>query len=114
MPRLMNENDMVRFFSGQWRLDANVIMRNSIFVKAADWSYEKEWRIWLPGHDIEQKTAFIKFKREELVGIYFGCRMSEQDRSVLQDSAKKHFPNASIYRAQKSAREFALQFEAIR
>jgi hypothetical protein len=114
MPRLMNEEDMVRFFSGQWRMDANVIMRNGIFVKAVDWSYEKEWRVWLPGESSGQEFTHIQFKQEELVGIYFGCRMSEQDQTVLLESVKKHFPHASAYRARKSAREFALQFEAVR
>jgi hypothetical protein len=114
MPRLMNEEDMVRFFSGQWRMDANVIMRNGIFVKAVDWSYEKEWRVWLPGENSVQEFTHIQFKREELVGIYFGCRMSEQDQTILLESVKKHFPNASAYQARKSAREFALQFEAVR
>jgi hypothetical protein len=114
MPRLMNEKEMVQFLSGQWRMDANKIMHDSIFVKADDWSYEKEWRIWLPGRDPDRDFIDISFDQEELVGIYFGCRMSKQDRTVLRDALKKHFPNASASQARKSAREFSLQFNRIR
>src|SRR6266404_3353971 len=51
MPRLMNEKEMVQFLSGQWRMNPYEIVHNEIFVKADDWSYEKEWRIWLPDRD---------------------------------------------------------------
>jgi Protein of unknown function (DUF2971) len=112
MPRLMNEKQMVQFLSGQWRNDPREIMHNEIFVKADDWSYEKEWRIWLPGRDPNLDFIYIQFDREELVGIYFGCRMSEQDRTAL-DTLIKHFPNASTCQARKSAREFSLQFDGI-
>jgi Protein of unknown function (DUF2971) len=114
MPRLMNEKEMVQYLSGQRQMDANEIMHNSIFVKADDWSYEKEWRIWLPGRDADRNFTDIQFDREELVGIYFGCRMSEQDRTALLDTLIKHFPNASACQARTSAREFSLQFDRIR
>jgi hypothetical protein len=114
MPRLMNEKEMVQYLSGQWQMDANEIMHNSIFVKADDWSYEKEWRIWLPGRDTDRNFTDIQFDREELVGIYFGCRMSGQDRTALLDTLNKRFPNASAYQARKSDLEFSLQFDRIR
>jgi hypothetical protein len=114
MPRLMNEKEMVQFLSGQWRMDAKQIMHNEIFVKADGWSYEKEWRIWLPGRDPDRDFIYVSFDQEELVGIYFGCRMCKQDRTALLDALKKHFPNASAYQARKSAREFSLQFDRIR
>jgi Protein of unknown function (DUF2971) len=114
MPRLMNEKQMVQFLSGQWRMNPYEIMHNEIFVKADDWSYEKEWRIWLPDRDADRDFIYIQFDREELVGIYFGCRMSEQHRTALLDTLIKHFPNASACQARKSAREFSLQFDRIR
>jgi len=114
MPRLMNEKEMVQFLSGQWRMNPYEIVHNEIFVKADDWSYEKEWRIWLPDRDTDRDFIYIQFDREELVGIYFGCRMSEQDRTVLLDTLMMNFPNASAYQARKSAREFSLQFDRIR
>lgn len=113
MPRLMTETDMVQFFSGQWRLNADAIMHNSIFVKAADWSYEKEWRIWLPGTDRTQQFIDIEFDKTELVGIWFGCRMSEEYRELLLNILKKNFPNATAHRGDKTAREFALEFKPL-
>jgi hypothetical protein len=113
MPRLMTEANMVHFFSGQWRMDANVIMHNSIFTKAADWSYEKEWRVWLPGTDATQRFLDLAYQREELVGIYFGCRISDDNQTMLRNVVTRYFSHASVYRANKSEREFTLQFEPI-
>jgi len=111
MPRLMTQGDMVRFFSGQNRMDENVIMHDVIFTKAADWSYEKEWRVWLPGTDPNKQTLDIDFKREELTAIYFGCRISGDDQIVLLDLATELFPHAAIHCAKKSELQFALEFE---
>ena len=113
MPRLMTQDDMVRFFSGQKRLDENTIMHNSIFTKAEDWSYEREWRVWLPGTNAAQLTLDISYKREELVAVCLGCRMSDENRSVLRQLVARLFPPASVYQARKSEREFILEFEQI-
>src|SRR5262249_9539043 len=113
MPRLMNEKQMVQFLSDQWRMNPYEIMHNEIFVKADDWSYEKEWRIWLPDRDADRDFIYIQFDREELVGIYFVLRISEQDLTELLDTLSKHFSNASAYQARKSAREFSLQFDRL-
>ena len=126
MPRFMTEQDVIRFFSFQWQLNAKEHFHRSVFTKAADWSYEKEWRVWLPVGDplgwsdpnyvlpLEQ-FGFIdqEYKREELVGIYLGCRMSQDNVGTLRDLVLKLFPHASLHRATKSAREFALQFEPL-
>lgn len=113
MPRLRTQADMVRFFSGQSRMDQNVIMHNSIYTKASDWSYEREWRVWLPGTEPTKQTLDIEYTREELVAIYFGCRMSEDNQIGLRELAARLFPHASIHRARKSEREFILEFEQI-
>jgi len=111
MPRLMTETDMVQFFSGQWRLNSAGIMHDSIFVKAADWSYEEEWRIWLPGTDPTERFIDIEFRKNELVGVWFGCRMPEEHRALLLSLLKDAYPNAIAYQGEKSARQFALEFK---
>jgi hypothetical protein len=114
MPRLMTEFDMIQFFSGQWRINGDAVMRNSIFVKAADWSYEKELRIWLPGTDPTQQFIDLEFSKSELVGMWFGCRTSEEYKTLFVSLLKQKYPNAIAYQGEKSAREFALQFKPLR
>jgi hypothetical protein len=109
----MTQADMIRFFSGQSRMDGNVILRDSIFTKAADWAYEKEWRVWLPGIAPTKQILDINYKREELVAVYLGCRMSDDNRTVLRGLVKKFCSHASVHRARKSEREFVLGFEQI-
>jgi Protein of unknown function (DUF2971) len=113
MPRLMTEADAVRFFSGQTRLDSGTMLHDSIFVKAIEWHYEKEWRIWLAGTDAAQRFMDLKFDADDLRAITFGCRMSDEYKGVLLDTVKSNFSKAKIEQAQKSAREFALTFEPI-
>lgn len=110
MPRLMTTETAVAFFSGQAKLDANEVFHNSIFVKAQDWAYEKEWRIWLPGAKASDDFQEVNFDASELVAIYMGCRMPEKDRKIITALAEKTFAGIEIYHATKSEREFALTF----
>ncbi len=110
MPRLMTAEQVVAFFSGQAALDANEIMHSSIFTKAEDWSYEKEWRIWLPGTKASEDFMDIKFNSTELVAVYLGCRIADEMRKSLTALAEKNFAGIEIFQAFKSEREFALSF----
>jgi hypothetical protein len=113
MPRLMTQADMVRFFSGQARMDESVIMHDSIFTKAEDWSYEREWRVWLPGTDAAKPFLDLGYEIAELVGIYFGCRISDENQQTLVNLTARSAPHLAKYRAKKSAREFLLEFERL-
>lgn len=113
MPRLMTQDDMVRFFSGQWRMDADAIMHRSIFVKAADWSYERESRIWLPGTNPAAPFIDIRFDPALLTAIYFGCRCTVADRNSLLNSLRRSFPTAAAHRGVRSTHEFALRFDPV-
>jgi hypothetical protein len=113
MPRLMTEQGLVQFFSGQARLNPNAVMHDSIYVKASDWSYEKEWRIWLANTDVNQQFIDLEFDATDFLGIKFGCRMSDEYRKVLLKIIGEKYPNATTERASKSAREFSLEFEPV-
>jgi len=114
MPRLMETDDVIRFFCGQWKMDGEAIMRSSIFVKAIDWSYEKEWRIWLPNTDAAVQFVDMPFDSVELESIYLGCRTSQADQDALTKILEEHFSHCSIYAGHKSDRVFALRFERVK
>jgi hypothetical protein len=94
-------------------MEENVIMTTQYSQRLRIGSYKRQWSVWLPGTAVTKHTSDINYKREELTAVYLGCRMSEDNRMVLLESAAKLSPKASVYHAKKSEREFILEFEQI-
>jgi hypothetical protein len=94
-------------------MDPESIMHRSIFVKAADWTYERESRIWLPGTDPTARFIDIPFDPVLLTAVYFGCRITEADRNSLLDSLKRTFPKAVAHRGVRSTHKFAPHFDPV-
>jgi hypothetical protein len=113
MPRLMDEDAMVQFFSGQLELSEDLILDEAVFVKANDWSYEKEWRLAWPGDDGARDFVDVPFEGQDIVGVYFGCRIQETDLKGLRDIILDRCPHAAMYLGKKSSREFALEFDRV-
>lgn len=109
MPLLVDEERLVRLMSGEGEIGEAEILENSIFVKAADWAYEKEWRI-AGGTDQTKKTEDLPLYPEEITGIYLGCRISDVNAAEIRDIVEKKYPHASLHAGRKSARRFALEF----
>jgi hypothetical protein len=107
MPLLVDEERLVRLMSGEGEIGEAEILENSIFVKAADWAYEREWRI-AGGRDQTTKTEDLPFYAEEITGLYLGCRISDVNAAEIRDIVGKKYPHASLHAGRKSARRFAL------
>src|SRR5436190_1212195 len=82
--KFMNENDLINMMAGRSPIPHVKIMENTIFTKAIDWSYEREWRV-SAGRGRNDAVLFedIPFNPQELEAVYFGCRMGYADRKVL-------------------------------
>jgi hypothetical protein len=113
MPRLMDEDAMVQFFSGQLELSEDVILDETVYVKAIDWAYEKEWRLVWPSDDSSRNFVDVPFEGRDLAGVYFGCRISQADFQGLRDIICGQYPRATTYLAKKSQREFAVVFDRV-
>jgi hypothetical protein len=109
MPLLYDEERMVRLMSGEGKIGEDEILENSVFVKAADWAYEREWRI-AGGRDKTKNTEDIPFYAEEITAIFFGCRSSEANAAEIREIVDKKYPHASVHAGKKSERRFALEF----
>ena len=86
-----------------------MLFRSSLLVKAADWAYEREWRI-PGGKDKTNKTEDVPFYVEEITAIYLGCRISEENAVEIREIVDKKYAHASVYVGKKSERRFALEF----
>jgi hypothetical protein len=109
MPRLANEEALVRSLIGRGRMATPEQFQDSVYVKADAWAYEKEWRVF-GGWEDEHEKEYIPFRPKELTAIYLGCRMSEANRVDIKKTMAKKYPHAAIYNSNKSARRFAVEF----
>jgi Protein of unknown function (DUF2971) len=109
MPFLVDEEKLVRLLSGEGTIATPDLFDQAVFVKAADWSYEKEWRI-AGGWEKDKDAEFIPFKPEEITAIYLGCRISEADAKGMKDLAAKKYAHAALYIGSKSKTRFAVEF----
>ena len=81
-----------------------------VTAKAADWSYEDEWRVVLHRTDISRPTEFFSFSPEELAAVYMGCRMPQNCRDEIAMKIRRDYPRTRILVAEKMKRKFALDF----
>ena len=70
---LFDESDVPSF---------GVALMNSILVKSAEWSYEREWRVvYGPGNCLKEYPGKLK-------SIIWGLRTSDEDKISVKDSLK--------------------------
>lgn len=73
-----------------------------LLVKAKEWKYEKEWRLLR-----ERSNELVAYPREALTAIYFGTKISPDDRRRIT-SAVKH-SNTKLFQFQMSNNSFKLE-----
>jgi Protein of unknown function (DUF2971) len=113
MPLLIDEDKLVALLSGVGNLAEDQIFENSVFVKATDWAYEREWRL-VGGRDKTRTTEDFGFHPDEVSGIYLGCRINPVDGERIIRIAGEKYPHATIYIGRKSERRFAVEFAPLR
>lgn len=111
MPRFVNQQELRDLITGKADLRRESIVERTIFSKAMDWQYEKEWRVYIPSKTVGDE--FLNFHAEELAAIYFGCRITDTDRGIIVELARSINPTVHFFSAKKAEREFAVEFEPI-
>jgi hypothetical protein len=114
MPRLMNQGQFIDLLSGDFSLETHLTLDSIVFTKADEWSYEKEWRVAMPGTNSKEQWQCFRFDASELSAVYFGCNMHHDAKETIKALINRHYPETEIWAAQKSTTEFALEFEQIR
>lgn len=80
-------------------------MEKTLLRKAKHWEYEKEWRII----DHEKGPGIRKFPPHLLVGVIFGCRMSDAHKALLRGWYSNRQTDVSFYQAQEASRTYSLE-----
>jgi hypothetical protein len=68
----------------------NRILDDLVYTKSPEWQYEEEYRLAIPFFLPKGATdGLFRFYSEELVAIYFGCRMPIQQQAELAKLGKE-------------------------
>lgn len=68
--------------------------------KSKEWSYEKEVRV------IKEGAGLKAYRRESLIGVYFGCRTSTEDKETIRELLKT---DVKYYQIGLSESEYRLE-----
>jgi len=91
------------------------LVRKLFYVKSNDWSYEKEWRVvWKKTVDNVQNYDMYNILKEEIEGIYLGCKMSDYDKNEILKIVNAKMQHITVFQACKNQKYFKLDFIQIK
>ncbi|WP_226488941.1 DUF2971 domain-containing protein [Pseudomonas sp. B20] len=110
IPNLYDDEDLAGFISGVSSISDKYILEKLIYTKSDAWAHEKEWRLQ-SGDGRNKYDAFedIKFAKSELTGVIFGCRMPEEERTLLANMVRLHYPHAEVLQAEIRSDEYQIE-----
>jgi hypothetical protein len=93
------------------------LIAEAFLTKSTDWSYEREWRMFLPladselAHDVLGRVHLFEFPTEALVAVIFGARCLERTRRAINRSLARTPELSHVER--KDARISTTRFEVL-
>jgi hypothetical protein len=96
-------------------LDAGKQLNDRVLhTKSLEWAYEQELRLTFPEEIKDDKAAtFNTFYANELIEVYLGFRMSDDNKTEIVRLAKALNPDVRIFAARLAKRKYALGFEQL-
>lgn len=87
-----------------------------LYVKSTAWAYQKEWRVAAPSNRPGETGLFSDygFDARELVGIYFGPRVTEAKRDELLGLLVGQFDHVQAYTSRPHGRLNTFDFTRIK
>jgi len=68
---------------------ANALLRSLIYTKSLEWEYEGEFRLAIPRFVPQgASAAYLDLYPDELSRVYFGCRVTDEQRRELEGLAR--------------------------
>jgi len=97
-------------FSGK-RLNPNDAWDKVFYSKQADWAYEREWRVVVPGEAPKQDYAYFKLIPQEIGAVIFGSKITGEDRKKLTEIVKAKYPHAELLHASLDMKSYGITIE---
>ena len=120
-----NVEEYVRYITGQGVLNHELSIYDLCLSKSDHWKYEQEWRVFIPPADMNNPIIPIDANGKEILfellqvlpqeihTIYFGCRISDDNRQKILSCLGGDFKHVKKYNSFKSDKEYKLNFEKI-
>ncbi len=91
------------------------LVQKLFYIKSADWSYEKEWRVVLgttgnSGENYDMNSIH----KEEIEAIYLGCKMTDLYRNKILEIVNTAMQHVTVFQARKNQKYFKLDFSQIK
>ena len=118
-------DDYIRYLTGQPHTVNHKSLFYDLYLSKSDhWKYEMEWRVFIPPNllnPIIPKDAygneilfdFISFNPQEIHSIYFGCKMSEDNRQKIETCLCGDFKHVKKYNCIRNEKKYKLDFAEI-
>lgn len=99
-PSLPSADQWVRGFLGETQIEWEQFLRDYQFVKQADWSYEREYRI-VSGNKQTESGLYSDylFHPEDLRGVILGAKIDPHNELAIRRLVSAKYPRAVVYRA---------------
>jgi hypothetical protein len=99
-------NSAFPLFSEYCKNNLQVVAKELLIRKSAQWSYENEWRIILALDNLPQ---YVPTPSNSLVGIIFGCNMTRLERNQIIAELKELNVSLTPFEAKKSKSKYELE-----
>lgn len=117
-------DDYIRYLTGQLLIDFNSLFYDLYLSKSDHWKYEKEWRVFIPpdlenpviprdAYGNEKLFDLLSFRPQEIHSIYFGCKMSENNRQKIGTYLSGDFKHVKKYNCIRNEKKYKLDFAEI-
>jgi hypothetical protein len=93
--------------------DASDGFEKSVYTKSSVWAYENEWRVLDKRSSDKEPFFYRDFHPQELVAVYFGCRISPEGRKRMMGIVAGWESPVSLFQMRDERIRFELTAEPI-
>lgn len=118
-------DEYIRYLTGEPnKVDYKSLYYDLHLSKSDHWKYEKEWRVFIPA-DLENPIVpkdgagkeilfdLKSFNPQEIHSIYFGCKMSQDNRQKIETCLSGDFEHVKKYNCFRNDKKYKLDFVEI-
>lgn len=105
-----------KHLTGEKFIDLPRLLDEIPYVKHLDWSYGKEWRVYIPYESSHSSCGYDDWEENPRVFgvIYLGCRIDSTEAVELMHIVEQKYPHMTVYQAKQSTSQFAIEYERLK
>lgn len=109
IPSLFAVDEFIDLTMTGKNLDTERAFRMRYFTKGTSYSFEREWRVVIPGEKPGALFSDVAFHPLELSAVIFGISVPEAERQKLTEILEALYPHAAVLQARRSTTSFDVE-----